>query len=521
MMKKASRIAADIPMTLDRRLFLLLFACLLAGVMACAQGITGRWAVYGKEMWNGHREQTIVVLNQNGSIITGTFESLTGKTSVHGAIAGSHFEIYAWDQKTPALVGDLVNSELHGTMFGRPFVAKPALPQDEIPKVDYIAPPPLHIVPYNGLAKTPPMGWNSWNCFGEDVNESDIRAAADALVSSGMRDAGYIYLNIDGTWEGSRDGRGKLVPNKEFGDMRALAKYVHSKGLKIGIYSSPGPYDCAGYPTSYGHEREDAKDFAEWGIDYLKYDWCSAEKIYQDDQIRAVYQKMGDALESAGRPVVYSLCEYGREEVEKWGADVGGNLWRTTDDIRDSWDSMIANVEKQAAFAPYAGPGHWNDPDMLEIGNGGMTGDEYRTQMSLWSLVAAPLLAGNDLKKMSEETKAILLNKEVIAIDQDPLGKQAAPDRKGDLETWIKALADGGAAVGVVNLGSSTRTVAIRASDLQLAGAMTHARNLWAHDEVQFVGGMYSAPVSPHATLLLRVFVAADPGARHQGSSAQ
>ena len=190
-------------------------------------------------------------------------------------------------------------------------------------------------------------------------------------------------------------------------------------------------------------------------------------------------------------------------------------------DIRDSWDSMITNVEKQAPFAPYAGPGHWNDPDMLEIGNGGMTSDEYRTQMSLWSLIAAPLLAGNDLQKMTEETRSILLNKEVIAIDQDSLGKQAKPDRKGDLETWIKPLADGGAAVGVVNLGSSTRTATIRSSDLQLAGAMTHARNLWAHEEVQFTGGIYSAAVAAHATLLLRVFVADGPEVRHEASSTQ
>ncbi len=502
------------------RSLLLLFGWLLFSGSVCAQGITGRWATYGKEMWNGHREQAVMVLKQSGDSVKGTFESLTGKTTVHGTIARNHFKIFAWGPQTPALEGDLANGELHGTMFGRSFIAKPTSPQDEIPKIEYVAPPPLHKVPYNGLGATPPMGWNSWNHFGEDVNEADIRAAADAMVSSGMRDAGYIYVNIDGTWEGSRDSEGHLLPNRKFTDLKALADYVHSKGLKIGIYSSPGPYDCAGYPTSYGYEQQDATDFAKLGIDYLKYDWCSAEKIYRDDQMRAVYQKMGDALEATGRPIVYSLCQYGREDVEEWGADAGGNLWRTTDDIRDSWGSMIANVEKQAPFAPFAGPGHWNDPDMLEIGNGGMTGDEYRTQMSLWVLVAAPLLAGNDLQKMTEEAKSILLNKEVIAVDQDPLGKQATPDRKGDLETWIKPLADGGAAVGVVNLGSSTRTATIRTSDLQLAGAMTLARNLWAHEEVQFVGGMYSTAVAPHATLLFRVFVAADPGVRHEASSA-
>lgn len=496
------------------RLLLLSFGFLLFGGSVSAQGITGRWATYGKKMWNGHWEQEIIGLNQNGSVITGTFESLTGKTNVHGTIVGSHFEIYAWDRKTPALVGDFVNGELHGTMFGRPFVAKAARPEDEIPAVEYIAPPSLHIVLKNGLAKTPPMGWNSWNHFGEDVTESDIRAAADALVSSGMRDAGYIYVNIDGTWEGRRDSHGNLLPNRKFRHIQALAEYVHSKGLKIGIYSSPGPYDCAGYPTSYGHEQQDAIDFARWGIDFIKYDWCSAEKIYHDDQIRAVYQKMGDALVATGRPIVYSLCEYGREDVQEWGADVGGNLWRTTDDIHDSWGSMIANVERQAAFAPYAGPGHWNDPDMLEIGNGGMTSDEYRTQMSLWALVAAPLLAGNNLQKMTEETKSILLNKEVIVIDQDLLGKQAVPERQGDLETWIKPLSDGGAAVGVVNLGSSTKTATIRTAGLRLRGTVTHARNLWSHEEVQFAQGVYSATVMPHATLLLRICVQTGPNPR-------
>lgn len=486
---------------------------------AYGQGITGRWVTYGKELWNGQREQAVIVLNKQGSQISGTFESLTGKTNIHGTMVGKHFEIFAWDQRTPSLIGDVADEELKGLMFGRPFIAKVALPQDEIPKVEYIAPPPLHKLPYNGLAKTPPMGWNSWNYFGENVSEADIRAAADALVSSGMRDAGYIYVNIDGTWEGSRDSEGHLLPNKKFKDIAALADYVHSKGLKIGIYSSPGPYDCAGYPTSYGHEQQDADTFAKWGIDYLKYDWCSAEKIYRDDQIRTVYQRMGDALEASGRGIVYSLCEYGRDDVENWGADVSGNLWRTTDDIRDTWDSMIGNLDKQAAFARFAGPGHWNDPDMLEIGNGGMTRDEYRTQMSLWATVAAPLLAGNDLQKMTEETKATLLNKEVIAVDQDPLGKQASPMRTGNLETWIKPLADGGVAVAVVNLGPSEATATISTSDLQLHESPAHARNLWTHEEVQFQAGKYSAQVASHATLLLRVFLAATSPPPHGLSS--
>ncbi len=221
--------------------------------------------------------------------------------------------------------------------------------------------------------------------------------------------------------------------------------------------------------------------------------------------MQPVYQKMGDALEATGRPIVYSLCEYGLGDVQKWGAQVGANLWRTTGDINDHWDSMIANIEKQVPTAPYAGPGHWNDPDMLEIGNGHMTADEYRTHMSLWALAAAPLLAGNDVRVMTDETKSILLNKEVIAIDQDPLGKQASPVKSGDFEIWVKPLADGGVAVGVVNMGATAGQAKVKAGDLQLSGAVKKVRDLWAHKDVQFSGGVYEATVPSHGVLLLRV----------------
>jgi alpha-galactosidase len=326
------------------------------------------------------------------------------------------------------------------------------------------------------------------------------------MVLSGMRDAGYVYVNIDDTWQGVRDANGKLQPNHKFPDMKALADYVHSKGLKLGIYSSPGPRTCAGYPASYGHELQDAKTFAAWDIDYLKYDWCSAMGIYKSEALQAVYQKMGDALLTAGHPIVYSLSEYGLGGVEKWGADVSGNLWRTTLDIRDEWASMIGNVEKQVPTAPFAGPGHWNDPDMLEIGNGHMSEAEYRTHMSLWALVAAPLLAGNDVRRMSEATKEILLNKEVIAIDQDPLGKQASPTKDGDLETWVKQLADGSIAVGVVNLGPTAEQANVSTRDLPIVGTVKTARDLWAHKDVIFANGTYSATVSSHGVLLLRIW---------------
>ena len=328
---------------------------------------------------------------------------------------------------------------------------------------------------------------------------------ADALVSSGMRDAGYIYLNIDDTWEGVRDAQGDLPSNHKFPDMKALADYVHSKGLKLGIYSGPGTRTCGGYPASYGHEEQDAKTWAAWGIDYVKYDWCSASRIYKNDALQPIYQKMGAALQATGRPIVYSLCEYGMGAVEKWGPEVGGNLWRTTGDINDSWTSMIGNVEKQVPAASYAGPGHWNDPDMLEIGNGHMTDDEYRTHMSLWALAASPLLAGNDVRTMTDATKAILLNKEVIAIDQDPLGKQASPVKNGDLETWIKPLADGSVAVGVVNLGSAAAQANVKASDLGLNSQVKKARDLWSHQDIKFTDGAYAAAVPSHGVLLLKV----------------
>ena len=310
--------------------------------------------------------------------------------------------------------------------------------------------PALHDVQDNGLVRTPPMGWNSWNNLNENVTDADVRGMADAIVASGMTKLGYVYVNIDDTWEGqTRDAKGNITTNKKFPDMKALAAYVHSKGLKIGIYSSPGPKTCAGYEGSYGHEEQDAKQFAIWGFDYLKYDWCSAGNIYKAEDMQAIYQKMGDALLKAGRPIVYSLCQYGLSEVWRWGAKVGGNLWRTTGDIADHWTSLdqigfgtrVAGQQTQLDIVSFMRPGHLNDPDMLEIGNGGMTNDEYRLQMSLWSLLSAPLLAGNDLRTMTDETKSILLNTEVIAVDQDkalnPAKRIPEPGRGDDAEVSI------------------------------------------------------------------------------------
>jgi alpha-galactosidase len=368
-----------------------------------------------------------------------------------------------------------------------------------------IEPPALRRVPANGLAKTPPMGWNSWNYFRARVDDATVRAIADAMVTSGMKAAGYTYVNIDDTWEAGRDQSGRIQTNRKFPNMKALADYVHSKGLKLGIYSSPGHLTCAGYEGSYGHEEIDAKTFAEWGVDYLKYDWCSAARVYKDEEMQAVYQKMGDALRASGRDIVYSLCQYGRNDVSKWGPDVGGNLWRTTGDISDNWESMTRIGFSQDALAPHAGPGHWNDPDMLEIGNGGMTPAEYRTHMSLWAILAAPLLAGNDLRAMSTETAAILTNPDVIAIDQDPLGHQGRRLRSGGpIEVWSRLLSGGKYAIGMFNRGETPATIEVRWSDLGLTGART-VHDLWRHrDAGRFEVG-YQTQVEPHGVSLIKV----------------
>jgi len=304
--------------------------------------------------------------------------------------------------------GKLVGSELHVATRRHPDAPLVQMTAHRAPAGEGAMParlplPTLHQVRDNGLARTPPMGWNSWNKFASRVDDAAVRGAADAIVANGMKDAGYIYVNIDDTWEAGRDAEGNIQINRKFPDMKALADYVHSRGLKLGIYSSPGPNTCAGYEGSYGHEIQDAKAYASWGIDYLKYDWCGARNIYKDDEMRAVYQKMGDALNNSGRKIVFSLCQYGRADVWRWGPLVGGNLWRTTGDIRDSWESMTKIGFNQGDIAQYAGPGHWNDPDMLEIGNGGMSAVEYKTHMSVWAMLAAPLLAGNDLEHMSPE----------------------------------------------------------------------------------------------------------------------
>jgi alpha-galactosidase len=363
------------------------------------------------------------------------------------------------------------------------------------------------------LAATPPMGWNSWNHFHNKVDDATIRAQAEAMVSSGMRDAGYTYINIDDTWEGDRDSSGVIHTNSKFPDMKALADFVHSKGLKLGIYSSPGPKTCAKFEGSYGHELQDAQTYAAWGIDYLKYDLCGLrEQMKSAGSPEAAHQimvdayiKMRDALRSTGRPIVYSLCQYGDDAVWEWGASVGGNLWRTTGDITDRYARMETIGFSQAGLARYATPGHWNDPDMLEVGNGGMNTDEYRTHMSLWAILAAPLLAGNDLTSMTPETIALLTNKEVIAVDQDRAGKQG--DRVstvGPVEIWVRSLADGSKAVGVFNRHPGPMSATLDFKQLGFSRAVK-ARDLWRQNDIANVGSTYTTKIPGHGVLLLRV----------------
>ena len=364
----------------------------------------------------------------------------------------------------------------------------------------------------SGLAVTPPMGWNSWNHYHGKIDDATVRAMADALVSTGMRDDGYVYLNIDDTWEAGRDAQGNIQSNARFPDMKSLADYVHSKGLKFGIYSSPGAKTCGNYEGSYGHEEQDAKTYAAWGVDLVKYDLCGLrvqmKAAGSHEAAHAVmvdaYVKMHNALLATGRPMVFSLCQYGNDAVWEWGASVGGNLWRTTGDVTDSYARMEEIGFSQAGLAKFAGPGHWNDPDLLEIGNGGMNIEEYRTQISLWAILAAPLIATNDLTQMTPETKALLTNKDLIAIDQDRAGKEG--DRvlaEGPVEIWERPLADRGAAIGIFNRHPGPMKATV---DLGKLG-FTHAKMLdvWAGTDTRVSPGPTTFNLPGHSVVLLRL----------------
>jgi alpha-galactosidase len=376
---------------------------------------------------------------------------------------------------------------------------------------------PFKIVCDDTIALTPPMGWNSWNCFGCDVTAANVRAAADAIVSSGLIQHGWTYVNIDDCWEAGRDADGNVMSNQKFPDMKALTDYVHSKGLKIGLYSSPGPKTCAGHTGSYKHEEQDARRYAEWGFDYLKYDWCSYGGIKPHPthaELMEPYQVMRAALDKVPRDIVFSLCQYGMGNVWEWGAQVGGNCWRTTGDISDSWTSMSRIGFGQAGHEKYAGPGHWNDPDMLVVGYVGwsarvrptrLTPNEQYTHISLWCLLCSPLLIGCDLTKLDEFTLNLLTNDEVLDVSQDPLGRQAGRvAQHGQLEVWAKDLEDGSKAVGLFNRGEDTATVSVTWAELGLSGKHD-VRDLWRQKDLGKFVEQFSVEVGRHGVVLVKI----------------
>ncbi len=396
------------------------------------------------------------------------------------------------------------------------------------------------------ICLTPPMGWNSWNCWADAVDADKVKAAADAMIKTGLIDHGWTYINIDDCWAikpGSkdsltsgepRDKDGMINANKKIPDMHALTNYVHDKGLKIGIYSSPGPLTCAGYTACYQHEQQDAERFAEWGFDYLKYDWCSYGEIAKDKTLETYekpYKVMQTALDKIDRDIVYSLCQYGMGDVWKWGADVGGNLWRTTGDINDSWSSMSGIGFNQAGHEKYSGPDHWNDPDMLVVGLVGwgpslhpsrLTPDEQYTHISLWCLLDAPLLIGCDLSRVDKFTLSLLSNDEVLAVDQDPLGKQANRiyDEDGK-QIWAKDMADGSKSVGLFYTGISKdvkdpadyfnwnkipgkEKITLTTSELGISGKFK-VKDLWRQKDLGTFENKFTAVVPYHGVVLIKV----------------
>ena len=374
------------------------------------------------------------------------------------------------------------------------------------------------------LALTPPMGWNSWNSFGVNVSEQVLREVADVMVASGLKEAGYSYIVIDDFWHGGRDSLTGMLyadPDKFPSGMKALGDYIHSKGLKFGIYSDAGTKTCGEMPGSYGYEEKDAQLFADWGVDYLKYDYCFCPDFVSanNDYRMAIdrYKAMGDALKATGRPIVYSICEWGPRSPWLWGREVGGHLWRTSYDVYDMWDSprneispigIMASVDAVTNLGRFAGPGGWNDPDMLVVGlnntgaikGGGCNEIEYRSQMSMWCMLSAPLMIGSDIRNMNESTKTILLNKDIIAIDQDELGKQGfRVFRKDGLEAWKKPLSGNRVAIAFLNRNSWDETITASWKELELdPGLRYKVYDVWEHKPVKHAAGMLSSKLRPH-----------------------
>jgi alpha-galactosidase len=360
--------------------------------------------------------------------------------------------------------------------------------------------------PSDGLAPTPPMGWNSWNRFKAQIDERLVRETASAMVETGMRDAGYRYVVIDDGWMApERDRHGDFVPHPDRfpHGIRALSEYVHSLGLRFGIYTDAGTNTCEGLPASLGYEFRDARTFAEWGVDYVKVDWCHTEGMGP----RALYAKWAMALHAAGRPMVLSICEWGRAHPWTWAGSLG-HLWRTSWDIQPDWTSVIAILDRNADLHPYAGPDHWNDPDMLEVGNGSLTADEGRAHFALWSALAAPLMAGNDIRAMTDETRETLLAPEIIALDQDPLGRQGRRIRRDDhTEVWVRDLRDGLALV-LLNRDEVAREIHMTLADLGVGrGARVRVRDLWQRSDLGDTREEIVATVAPHSAAVRRITV--------------
>ena len=405
----------------------------------------------------------------------------------------------------------------------------------------------LRIICGDTIALTPPMGWNSWNCFASAVSEDKVKRAADAIVKSGLVNHGWTYINVDDYWQNHRnskdptlrgpfrDARGRIVPNSRFPDMKGLADYIHKLGLKAGLYSSPGPWTCGGCAGSWQHEEQDARTYATWGFDYLKYDWCSYRSVASGKMTNVMnvplwdqtatndvgaiypYKVMGNFLRQQKRDIVFSLCQYGMADVWKWGATVAGNCWRTTGDITDTWKSMSNIGFKQDRAAPFAGPGHWNDPDMLVVGQVGwghlhptrLTPDEQYTHISLWCLLSAPLLIGCDLEKLDDFTLNLLGNDEVLAVDQDSLGRAATcVSSNGVARVYAKDLDDGAKAVGLFNLGDRPVTVVASWNDLKLSNAQL-VRDLWRQKDQGTFDREFTATVAPHGVVLVKIQAAA------------
>ena len=376
----------------------------------------------------------------------------------------------------------------------------------------------LTIVAQTGaLAQTPPMGWNSWNVWGTAVDDAKVRAAADLLVSTGLAAHGYDYVVLDDSWTNGRNPDGSIKPNEKFPDMRALADYIHSKGLKFGIYSSPGPKTCGGYEGSYGHEAQDAATFAAWGIDFLKYDWCSFDEVTPDrslPNLKKPYALMGDALAAQSRDIIYSLCQYGYGDVWEWGGEVGGNLWRTTGDLLDSWSNLDSVGFRQAGRERFVSRGHWNDTDMLVLGSVGwgpnlhptrLTPDEQILHMTLWAMQAAPLFIGADLSRLDPFTLALLTNDEVLDVDRDVLAKAGGRVWSKDrLEVWSRPLSDGTIAVALFNRGLTPRRIDARWSDLGRKGPQP-VRDLWKRADLGVFADSYQTLVPSHGAVLLKV----------------